>query len=61
MAEMANYFNDRLALDDLKAARSWDVPLEELREIAIDARNWTQFRAMISDAIQERGGDPGLS
>jgi hypothetical protein len=57
MRDMANYCNDAVVLDDLKAARSWNVPIDELREIALTARNWTQFRAMITDVIKEHGGE----
>lgn len=47
-----NYFDNADALEWLKAARSWDVPMEKLRSIACSARSWTQFRNGVSDAIQ---------
>lgn len=49
-----NYFNAPEALELLKAARSWDVPLADLRQIAVEARSWTRFRDGIYDAIDER-------
>ncbi len=45
------YFNDAEALEMLKVARSWDVPLEELREIACSINNWTNFRKKIYEAV----------
>ena len=46
------YFNNYQALDWLKAARSWDVEMDTLREIACNCRNWTNFRNKIIDAIE---------
>jgi hypothetical protein len=46
------YFNDSEALDWLKAARSWDVPIVELREIARNAASWTKFKNKIFKAIE---------
>jgi len=46
-------FNATEALDLLKAARSWDVPLDELRQVALQARSWTRFRNDICDIIDE--------
>jgi len=45
------YFNNPEALEMLKIARSWDVPLEELRQIACSIKNWTNFKKKIYDAI----------
>lgn len=41
------------ALDWLRSARSWDVPLDELRAIVKRASSWTQFRDGVSTAIDE--------
>ena len=46
------YFNNYQALDWLKAARSWDVEMDRLREIACNCRNWTNFKNEIIDAIE---------
>lgn len=54
MTEQGSYYDDRLALDELKAARSWGVPMDELRQFAIRARSWTQFRDWIGESIEER-------
>jgi hypothetical protein len=48
------YFDDAQALQFLRNARSWEVPIEALREIALTVRNWTQFRTAVSEAIAER-------
>lgn len=50
----SNYFDNTGALEWLKAARSWDVPLDELRSIACNASSWTRFRNGISNAIQQQ-------
>lgn len=50
----ANYFDNAGALEWLKAARSWDVPLEELRGIACNVNSWTKFRNRLSSAIQRQ-------
>ena len=53
LADMGKYCNEWQALDDLKAARSWDVPLERLREIAVTCRNWSDFQYDITAVIEE--------
>ena len=45
------YFNNSEALEMLKVARSWDVPMEELRQIACSIKNWTNFRKKIYEAV----------
>jgi hypothetical protein len=47
------YFKNREAMDLLKAAYSWDISLEWLREVARTCRSWTHFTATICDAIDE--------
>jgi hypothetical protein len=47
------YFNPGEAMELMKAARSWGVPLEELRRIAIHSRNWTRFRHDLYDVIDD--------
>jgi hypothetical protein len=49
-----NYFNPQEALELLKIARSWEVEIDELRAIAVQARNWTQFRNALYDAIDRQ-------
>jgi hypothetical protein len=49
-----NYFNNIEAIEMLKAARSWDVPLEELRQIACSIKNWSHFRKEIYEAIEHQ-------
>jgi cytochrome c553 len=51
--EMGKYCNEWQALEDLKAARSWDIPLERLRDIALSCRNWSEFQYMITEVIDE--------
>ena len=48
------YFDSRKALDLLKIARSWEVPLSELRDIALQARSWTKFENGIHKAIEHQ-------
>lgn len=45
------YFDMVRGLERLKAARSWDVQLAELREMALRVRSWTRFREEIEDMI----------
>jgi hypothetical protein len=46
------YFDNAKALELLKIARSWDVPMSELRDIASRATSWTKFRNRIHEAIE---------
>jgi hypothetical protein len=48
------YFDNAQALEWLQAARSWDVPLDDLRDIAKHCTSWTQFRNRVSTAIDEQ-------
>lgn len=45
-----HYFDPVKALQYLRAARSWGVPMEDLGEMARTVRNWSQFVDWISDA-----------
>lgn len=47
------YFKNTEALDLLRAARSWDVPLQELRQIALRATSWARFRNDLYEIIDE--------
>ena len=51
---VGRHFNSVQALEWLQAARSWGVPLDELRAIAKRASSWTQFRDGVSTAIEEQ-------
>jgi hypothetical protein len=46
------YFDAPKAMEYLKAARSWGVEMEELQEIALTIRNWSQFRSAIANGIE---------
>ncbi|MFM2293801.1 MAG: hypothetical protein RLZZ350_214 [Verrucomicrobiota bacterium] len=48
-----NYFDNVQAMEWLRAARSWGIPVEELRNLAVQTRNWRNFVQRISDLIQE--------
>jgi hypothetical protein len=48
------YFVNHDAMNWLKAARSWDIPMERLREIACTCRSWTNFWTTISGEIDAR-------
>jgi HNH endonuclease len=45
------YFDAPRAIQWLKAARSWDVSLGELREMALQVRTWTAFGDAIGELI----------
>lgn len=45
------YFNAPKALELMKVARSWGVDLGELRDIAVQIKNWSQFRNAVHMAI----------
>lgn len=45
-----NYFDPARAMQCLKAARSWGVPMEDLGEMARTVGNWSQFVTWIADA-----------
>ncbi len=45
------YFDKALALKYLKNAKSWDIDLNELSEIARHVKNWSQFTRAVDDAI----------
>jgi len=53
------YFDNAKALELLKIAMSWDVPMSELRDIASRSTSWTQFQNSIYEAIdyQKQEGD----
>lgn len=53
------YFDDAKALLFLKNSRTWDVPIEELYEIARSVKNWSGFTAAIAEAIQHRREELG--
>ena len=48
------YFNDGWGIQLLKAAYSWGISIEELREVALSATSWTNFRQTIEAMIDER-------
>ena len=48
-----NYFDNPECLEWLKAARSWEVPMTELRQIAIRTRYWSHFVEMMEDIIKD--------
>jgi hypothetical protein len=48
------YFDAPDCMEWLKAARSWDIPMQELRSIALQTRYYSHFTGLVSDAINER-------
>jgi hypothetical protein len=50
----SGYFDNAKALEWLKAARSWGVPIEELRQIACNATSWTKFINAVNAAIENQ-------
>ncbi|HYN62494.1 MAG TPA: hypothetical protein VET87_23565 [Rubrivivax sp.] len=48
------YFNDSMALQYLKNARSWEVGLENLNSMARGVKNWTEFTSTVGELILEK-------
>ena len=48
------YINHGKVLEYLRVARSWDVSLDELRQIAVSVSSWTQFQNRLCDAIDRK-------
>jgi hypothetical protein len=48
------YFNDSMALQYLKKARSWEVGLEDLNSMARGVKNWTEFTSTVGELILEK-------
>jgi hypothetical protein len=49
-----SYLNERDCMELMRAARSWDVSLQELRSIAVSARSWSRFRDEVCEAIEQQ-------
>lgn len=47
------YVNEALCMKILKDARERGISVEQLKEIARDVGNWTQFRNAVEEAIEE--------
>lgn len=45
-------FNNPLALNWLRAARSWGVPMSELKQLSYGVRNWDHFSDLIDEIIK---------
>ena len=48
------YFNESMALQYLKNARSWEVEIEDLNAMARGVKNWTEFTTSIGELILEK-------
>ena len=58
-----SYCDRRQAMEDLRAARSWGVPMAELKSLAKSVSSWTKFRREIDGVIeraQEASGYKGV-
>lgn len=53
------YFDDGIALQYLKNARSWDVELEDLDQMARAVKNWSGFNGAIGELILEKKRELG--
>jgi hypothetical protein len=51
---ITGYFEPNKAMDILRAARSWGVELEDLKQIALRVKNWSHFRDLTVDAIEAK-------
>ena len=47
------YFRDWEALDRLRVARSWGVPMAGLKKLAYGVRSWSHFIDQISAMVEE--------
>ncbi len=45
------YFDNTRALEWLRAARSWGVPMAELKQLAYGVRSWSHFDDLITETI----------
>lgn len=45
------YYDDAEALEWLKIARGWDIPVNELKDIARKSTSWTKFKNAVNKAI----------
>src|SRR5262249_8648507 len=48
-----SYFRSTDAMELLRIARSWDVPLQDLRQAALRATSWSRFRDDLYYLIDE--------
>lgn len=53
------YFNDSMALQYLKNARSWEVETEDLNAMARGVKNWAGFTTAIGELILEKKRELG--
>lgn len=56
---ISGYFNDSLALQYLKNARSWEVEIEDLNDAARVVKNWHGFTVAIGELIYEKKRELG--
>lgn len=54
---LQGYFDNAKAIRWLRAARSWGVTIDELREMAISVKNWSQFSTAIDELIESKKSD----
>jgi HNH endonuclease len=53
------YFDDSKALQYLKNARSWEVPIDELNSMARSVKNWSGFTSEVGGLIMQRKQELG--
>ena len=58
-SRIPGYFDEPKALQYLKNARSWEVPLDRLTEIALAVKNWSQFLDALGEEIRLREEELG--
>jgi hypothetical protein len=49
-----SYLPERDCLELLKVARSWDVPIDELRPLACWVTSWSRFRNEVYELIDQQ-------
>lgn len=46
-----NYFNNGEAMEWLRAARSWGIPMTEIKEVVLRVERWSQFERFMGELI----------
>jgi HNH endonuclease len=54
------YFSSAEALEWLRAGRSWGISVDELRQLALQTRSWTNFKNRMAEVITDRKASLGI-
>ena len=56
-----NYFNNGEAMEWLRTARSWEIPMTEIKEVVLRVEKWSQFERFMGDLIDRWKKDTSQS